>query len=97
MFLGDLILPTVIDKTPNDKISFRSPKPGEESYIQNIECFLRLEFCGNSISVDYYCEDDTYLSELFNETHKKYFEYESTQGNFLTFQESLLDILLSKI
>ena len=62
--LGKLYIPTILDYNPElKKVSFRKPEYLSDDYINNLECTLTINFSGANIYVEYYCEDDTYLSE----------------------------------
>jgi hypothetical protein len=55
--------PLTIDKTPDGKFVERA-EIGEEGYAENIEFCLHTSICSHTgkISIQYYGEDDTFLS-----------------------------------
>ena len=61
--LSKLIIPTEICLKPNGDITFRSPEFMTQEYYDYIFCSLDMRRDGHQIYIDYYCEDDTYLSE----------------------------------
>jgi len=63
--LGKLFLPLILDyDSITEKITFRSPEYGTDDYIFFSKCMLQLDFLGEAIFIDYYCEDDIMLSDL---------------------------------
>src|SRR5437764_1808804 len=64
--LGRIFLPLMLDySSEKGTITFRSPEYGTTDYIENSECSLHLAFSNETVFIDYYCEDDIYLSEVF--------------------------------
>lgn len=67
MELGKLFIPTLIDyKSKSKKITLRHPEYLTDDYINDSECYLKLDFVGDIVFIDYYCEDGFTLSEIFN-------------------------------
>jgi hypothetical protein len=60
---NSLDLPLSIDKTPDGKFVERA-EIGDEGYAENIEFCLHTSICSHTgkISIQYYGEDDTFLS-----------------------------------
>ncbi len=62
--LGKLFLPTLIDFKPeSDTITFYGSEYGTTDYIYDIECYLYIKFYGDEVAIDYYCEDDEFLTD----------------------------------
>ncbi|TDX82835.1 hypothetical protein [Epilithonimonas xixisoli] len=62
--LGKLYIPTLLDYNPETQIiCFAKPEFGSDDYIYNLECSLTFSFSGTDVFIDYYCDNDTYLSE----------------------------------
>ena len=59
-----LSLPTRIDLTSKGKI-VKSPEFGEYGYAENIEYELTINFRNGILHIDYYGEDDTFLSNIY--------------------------------
>ncbi len=65
--LGKLILPTfLILKFEKDKLTLRLPEYMTKEYYDDSECFLHFNFINTTVFIDYYCEDDFYLSVKFD-------------------------------
>lgn len=64
--LGKLFLPLTLDYSEKrGTITFRMPEYGTENYIEDSECTLHLSFSRETVFINYYCEDDMYLSQIF--------------------------------
>ncbi|MGF7138542.1 hypothetical protein [Roseimarinus sediminis] len=62
--MGKLILPTVvIMEYKSEKLTLRLPEFMSRSYFDNSQCYLHFNFARSTVFVDYYCEDDFYLSD----------------------------------
>jgi hypothetical protein len=55
-------LPNSIDKNPNGKITLPA-KMGDAGYFQNTNYQLQLTMLDGAVEIDYYGEDDTWLTE----------------------------------
>ena len=63
----DIILPPSIEVTEDGTITVDIENIEEGGYYKNIEFTLQLSFGVNSIFIDYYGEDDTYISERYED------------------------------
>jgi len=63
-------LPQIIDLTPENEIVIRA-NYGTINYINNIEYNLQINFIGDYISIDYYGEDGTFLSDIHEDFIQK--------------------------
>lgn len=64
--LGKVFIPLILDySAKKGTITFRMPEYGTQKYIEDSECYLQLTFSNENVTIDYYCEDDMYLSEIF--------------------------------
>lgn len=92
--LGKLLLPIMIDYIPEKgKITFRTPEFLSSNYIENSECSLQLHFLGETVFIDYYCEDDIDLSELLELDTEYIASGDLTKENFETIQARALKLL----
>ena len=57
-----MFLPAFVDKTPNGDIKKRTDIGGD-GYAENFECELSIILTGDGVTIDYYCEDLTYLDD----------------------------------
>ena len=65
--LGKLLIPLKIDyKEEEGTITFQIPEIGMEGYVSNIQCFLQINFSDDTVFIDYYCENDHYLSNMLS-------------------------------
>jgi hypothetical protein len=63
-------LPASIDLTPKGELVDRASL-GEDGYIENVEYTLTINFFDNKALIDYYGEDNTYLSDVVEDWHLK--------------------------
>lgn len=92
--LGKLLLPIMIDYIPEKgKITFRTPQFLSLDYIDNSECSLQLHFLGETVFIDYYCEEDIELSELLGLKTSYLASGDLTDEKFDTIQARALKIL----
>ena len=61
--LDKLLIPTEIDLTLDGLVTFRRPELLSKDYIENIVGILQLTYERTTLYIDYYCDDDSYLSD----------------------------------
>lgn len=65
--LGKVYLPTLLSYYPEtNKVSLDMPDIHTPDYFKNIEFSLQLAFSGSRVTIMYYGEDDTYLSQILH-------------------------------
>jgi hypothetical protein len=65
--LGKLFLPTTLDYLDStQKLTLVTPELHSDDNVENYECTLNLSFCKSRVIIDYYSEDDVFLSELLD-------------------------------
>lgn len=90
-----LILPRNFDITPKGVLLLETAEYLEKGYIANVEYNLNFSFQGNNVFVDYYGEDDTCISDFFDEEEES-FHFDENVDTFDVFQKKLLNLLLDK-
>ena len=99
--LGKIFLPLYIDyKEETGNITFRVPDYGTEGYFDNSECYLEITINCDHATIDYYCEDGNYLSDIFKD-----FSYEEDglaggdlkNETFGSIQDRVLKVLIEHL
>lgn len=63
--LGQLYIPAQLVLSPVTKtISFKVPETYSKGYFVKVEYSLEIKILGSDVEINYYGEDDTYLSEV---------------------------------
>ncbi len=96
--LGKLFLPKYLDyKGEKGTITFRRPEFHSEDYFNDSECYLTIRTEGYQVYIDYYCEDEFYLSEIF-ELPTDYIECGNLETEkFEAIQSRALKVLINYI
>jgi hypothetical protein len=96
--LGKLYLPTALDyKFESNKVTFRIPELFSEEYIYDLPCSLQLIFSDSFVTIDYYGENETFLSDLLGLSDQHIAEGNLKHESFGKIQERALKVLSSYI
>ena len=65
--LGKLYIPAQLAYSPVTKtVSFKIPETHSKGYFVKVEYSLEVKILGSDVEINYYGEDDTYLSEVLD-------------------------------